>query len=122
MGRINRWERICWHSSLENEEVQKEIKDCGHAMIAAWRHPEVHKKVVHIYEPDADKPFIVKMIDEQSNQEEKGLPLVDIRNNGDSWIHKLREEDESVRREEEGRYTYRKDGGSANKDLMRKYP
>lgn len=92
MGRINGWKREVWHSNLDDEEVQQEVEENGRAMIAAWRHEDCHTKLVHIYEPEAEKEFKVEL------------------------------KDDEVELEEEGRYPTRTDGGTANKDLMRRYP
>lgn len=92
MGRINNWRRTDHESNLENEAVQEAVEEKGEAVIAAWSHPEINTRLVHVYEPAADLPFRVKL------------------------------KDEDVELEEEGRYETRDDGGTANKDLMRRYP
>jgi hypothetical protein len=92
MGRINGWKRLKWYSNLDGDEVQREVETDGRCVIAAWRHDDLGTKLEHIYEPDADKPFKVRLLDDQ------------------------------VELEQEGRYEYRGEGGSANKDLMRNYP
>lgn len=92
MGRINGWRRMKHHASLEDEAVQRTIEARGRAIIAAWRHTELHTRLVHIYEPSAERPFTVEL------------------------------EDDSISAPEEGHYSYRTDGGTATKALMRRYP
>lgn len=92
MGRINGWKRIVWQSNLKDEEVQQEVTENGKAVIAAWRHTDLQTKLEHVYEPDAEKEFKVEL------------------------------KDDEVTLDEEGRYSTRTAGGTANKDLMRRYP
>lgn len=92
MGRINDWKREVWHSNLNDEAVEKEVEETGQAVIAAWRHKDLYTRLVHIYEPDAENEFKVEL------------------------------KDDELELEEEGRYPTRTSGGTANKDLMRRYP
>ncbi len=91
MGRINDWKRTK-HRNLDDAAVQQPIEKRGRAVIATRRHTELHTKLVHIYELDAERPFKIEL------------------------------RDDSVTLDEEGRYAHRKDGGAANKALMRRYP
>lgn len=90
MGRINGWQRTTFHSNLE--EAIADTDDSEQAVIAEWWHPDAEARVKHIYEPSAERPFIVRLTDD------------------------------SVELEQEGQYEHRNEGGSANKALMRNYP
>lgn len=90
MSRINGWKRQHWFSNLET--AQDELDHRGRVELAAWRHTDLGTKLAHIWEPEAEKPFIVRI------------------------------DDPDVSREEEGRYATRGEGGTANKELMRNYP
>lgn len=89
MGKINGWTRLHHHSNLR--EAEENLNEAGRVTIAAWTH-EDDGRVEHIYEPDAERPFIV------------------------------RQSDESLEFDEEGRYEHRYEGGRANKNLLEKYP
>lgn len=89
MARINGWRREQHYANLD--EAEKNLDQNGRVNIGVWTKGR-HGRIEHIYEPSADKPFIVR-----------------TRGNDRTF-------------EEEGRYTYRKDGDDANKAIMRKYP
>lgn len=89
MPRINGWKRQQHYASLD--EASDNLDADGSVKIGVWTHGEAGR-VEHIYEPAAEKPFLVRTVGTN-----RSFP-------------------------EEGRYEYRGEGGSANKDLMRKYP
>lgn len=97
MPSIKGWEREFWHSNLDDDKVQKDVKERGCAEIAVWRHRKTNTKLAHIYEPGPEdnpneKPFVVKLVHE------------------------------GISREEEGRFATRREGDAANKALQRNNP
>lgn len=89
MGRINGWKRLHHYETLA--EAEENLDSDGRVRLAAWIHDDAGR-LEYVYEPSAERPFIVQLTDAP-----REFP-------------------------EEGRYEYRTEGGSANKALMRKYP
>lgn len=91
MSQIQNWTRET-HRNLNDDAVQSQIEEHGKAAIASWIHEPTQARLAYLYEPEADNPYIVVLTPDG---------------------------DDDISFDQEGRYSTRRDGGKANKDLMR---